>query len=231
MSDFDLVQAAVGHPSEIAPRMSRLVQQIPLDSPVVADHRGQNKSPLPTGMSCIVSHQPPCLRPAAELGVLQKKMKRIGIIATVVWTMVLASIVCHSIWTVNVVLTTSANHTESTHTLYRHMFISQGRDVLLAIAALLASVFVARSTRQGPLIIMTVVAVLALLLWGVPFVTSLPQTNRTFSVLRPWTPAHSVLLWHAFLEPGVRCLLACVGIACGIAGIKMQRRCDGQLAK
>ena len=76
MSDFDLVQAAVGHPSEIAPRMSRLVQQIPLDIPVVADHRGQNKSPLPTGMSFIVSHQPLSCRPAAGLHVRKNEFKR-----------------------------------------------------------------------------------------------------------------------------------------------------------
>ncbi len=153
-------------------------------------------------------------------------MKRIGIIATVVWTMVLASIVCHSIWTIYVVQTTSANYMD---TFYRRMFILQGRDVLLAAAVLLAAVFVARSARQTPLIIMTVLAALALLLWSVPFVTSLPHTYRTFSVQRPWTPKHSVLLWHAFIEPGVRCLLTCVGLACGIAGIKMQRRRDGQL--
>ena len=109
------------------------------------------------------------------------------------------------------------------------MFISEGRDVLLAVIALVASVFVARSTRQTPLVIITVVAALALLLWGAPFVTSLPQTNRTFCVLRPWTSAHSVLLWHAFIEPGVRCLLTCVGLACGIAGLKIERRRDERL--
>ena len=148
-------------------------------------------------------------------------MKRIGIITVVVWTLVLTSIVCHSIWSIHVVRTTSANIMDR---FYLHMFISQGRDLLLAAAVLLAAIFSARSTRQTPLIIMTVVAALALLLWGLPFVTSLPHTNRTFSVIRPWTPKHSVLLWHAFIEPGVRCLLTCIGLACGIVGIKMQNK-------
>ena len=70
MSGSDLVQAAVVLPGENGPQISRLVQQISLDIPVVADDRRQNKSQLPTGMSSIVSHQPLPCRPAAELHVL-----------------------------------------------------------------------------------------------------------------------------------------------------------------
>jgi len=72
MSDFDLSQAAVGLAGENAPKISRLVQQISLEIRVVADQGRQNKSPLPTGMSSIVSQQQPRIRPAAELGVLSE---------------------------------------------------------------------------------------------------------------------------------------------------------------
>jgi len=70
MSASDLVSAAVRHPSKNAAKFSRMVQQIPLDIQVVGDHRRQNKSPLPTGMSFIVSHQPLSSSPAAGLYVL-----------------------------------------------------------------------------------------------------------------------------------------------------------------
>ena len=72
MSGSDLVQAAVVLPGENAPQISRLVQQISLEIRVVADQGRQNKSPLPTGMSSIVSQQQPRIRPAAELGVLPR---------------------------------------------------------------------------------------------------------------------------------------------------------------
>jgi len=73
MSASDLVYAAVGHPSENAPKISRQVQQIALDIPIVGDHRRQNKSPLPTGISFIVSHQLLSSSPAAGLHVRQTK--------------------------------------------------------------------------------------------------------------------------------------------------------------
>jgi len=76
MSASDLVSAAVGLPSENAPKISRQVQQIALDIPVVGDHRRQNKSPLPTGMSSIVSHQPLSSSPAAGLHVSSTKQHR-----------------------------------------------------------------------------------------------------------------------------------------------------------
>ena len=69
MSASDLVSAAVGLPSENAPKISRQVRQIALDIPVVGDHRRQNKSPLPTGMISIVSHQPLPSSSAAGLDV------------------------------------------------------------------------------------------------------------------------------------------------------------------
>jgi len=57
MSGADLVQAAVMLPGENAPQISRLVQQISLDIPVVGDDRRQNKSPQPTGISIANSNQ------------------------------------------------------------------------------------------------------------------------------------------------------------------------------
>ena len=71
MSVFDLIPAAVGLPGENAPIISRQVQQIALNIPIVGDHRRQNKSPLPTGISFIVSHQLLSSSPAAGLHVRQ----------------------------------------------------------------------------------------------------------------------------------------------------------------
>ena len=72
MSDSDLVPAAQGLPGESAPNIFRLVQRISPDIPVVADNKRQNKTPLPTGMSSVVSPQLLDLRPAAGLDVRQK---------------------------------------------------------------------------------------------------------------------------------------------------------------
>jgi len=104
------------------------------------------------------------------------------------------------------------------------MLISEGRDVFLAVSGLVASIFVGWSIRRTPAVILTVAATLSLIFWGVSFATALRHTDGTFFDIRPWTLTHSILFWHAFVEPGVRCLLAGVGLACGIAGITASKK-------
>lgn len=151
-------------------------------------------------------------------------MKRIGTIAVITWSLVLASLVAHGAWSHHTVETLPSYKGTDTPRLHKLMLISEGRDVLLAVGALLASVFVARSTRRAPSIILIVVAGLAVLSWGATFITALRYTDRTFFALRPWSSAHFVLFWHAFLEPGFRWMLAGVGCACGIVAIRRTTR-------
>jgi hypothetical protein len=162
--------------------------------------------------------------PTEICDVLREKMKRIGTIAVIVWCLVLASLVAHGAWSHYTVETVPSYKGTDTPRLHSLMLISEGRNALLAVGALLASIFIARSTRRAPSIILTVVAGFAVLLWGASFITALRYTDRTFFALRPWSSTHFVLFWHAFLEPGVRWLLAGVGFACGIMAITRMKR-------
>ena len=146
-------------------------------------------------------------------------MKRIGTIAVIVWCLVLALLVAHIAWSHYTVETVQPCKGIDTPRLHKLMLIPEGRDALLAAGALLASIFIARSTRRAPSITLIVVAGLAVLLWGGSFITALRYTDRTFFAQRPWSSTHLVLFWHAFLEPGLRWLLAGVGFVCGIMAI------------
>jgi len=150
-------------------------------------------------------------------------MKRIGNIAIVVWGVALASILVHAIWAHHSVQVSAAHNATPSPRIHMLMLISEVRDVLLVVAALIASVFMSRTTRRRPAIVMVVVAILALLLWGASFLTALRHTDRTFFALRPWHSTHFVLFWHAFLNPGLQCLLAAMGLVCGIMGITRNR--------
>jgi len=151
-------------------------------------------------------------------------MKRIGMIAVLAWSLILASLVVHAAWAHHSLALSPANHRPPKATVHRLMLVSEGRDAVLAIVGLVAAAFVGRSSRRAPAVTVTAVAALALLLWGASFVTAVRHTDRTFFGFRPWTSTHSILLWHAFLESGVRCLLTTVGLTCGIAGMTMNKR-------
>ena len=140
------------------------------------------------------------------------------------WCAVLVSVVIHAAWAHHNVASSSANYRPPKPTVHRLMLVSEGRDAILAAAGLLAALLAARSGRRTPAVVMTVVAALAFLLWGASFVTAFRHTDRTFFALRPWSSAHFVLLWHAFLEPGFRWLLAGIGFACGIMAITRLKR-------
>lgn len=147
-----------------------------------------------------------------------------GKITIAVWGAVLASVVIHAAWAHHSVASSSSSYSAPKPTVHRRMLISEGRDAILAAAGLLAAVVAVRSGRQTPAVVMTVVAALAFLLWGASFVTALRHTDRTFFALRPWSSTHFVLLWHAFLEPGLRWLFAGVGFAFGIMAITRLKR-------
>jgi hypothetical protein len=151
-------------------------------------------------------------------------MKRIGIIAIFVWVAVLVLVVIHAAWAHHSVQASAAHYTTPTSKIHMVMLISEGSDALLAAGALVASLFLLRSTRRAPSIALTVIAMLALLEWSVSFAASLQHTDRTFFALRPLTGMHIVLFWHAYLDTALRCLLAGVGLVCGIIGITKNRR-------
>ena len=154
--------------------------------------------------------------PLAIMTLMRKKMKRIGIIATVAWVIVLASLIARAVWVHHAVQASSASYTVPTPTVHRLLLIAEGRDVLLAVGVLIASVFVGRSALRAPAITLIAFAAITCVLWSASFITSVVHTDRTCFTMRPWSSAQVILFWHVCLEPGFQCLLAGIGLACGI---------------
>lgn len=151
--------------------------------------------------------------------VLREEMKRIGTIAVTAWGIALVAILVHAMWAHHSVAASAAHNPTPSPRIHMLMLISEGRDALLVLAALVSSVFMMRSSRRGPAVVMAVVAAVALLIWTTSFLSALRHTDRTFFALRPWRSTHFILFWHAFLDPAVQCLLAGIGLVCGIIGI------------
>jgi len=152
-------------------------------------------------------------------------MKRIGIVAVVIWATVLASVIVHAVWAHHALAaSTAAYQPLMKGDVHRRMLIPEGRDAVLALTALIASVFVVRSARRTPSAILTVIALLAFLQWGVSFLTVLRHTDRTpFNTLGSQMFRFD-LFWHTFLQPGAQCLLAGAGLVCGIMGVVRNRK-------
>ena len=160
------------------------------------------------------------------------RMKLLAIICIATWVVVLVLLSSRAIWAHRTLAATTGSaptidasgQSIPEARLHTLMLVSEIRDFVLALVPLIAAVVFIHSHRRVSLIVMTVSAVLCLLVWVPSLVIVLCHTD-----ISPFTTPNSstflsTLFRHPFLERGLRCLLAGVGLVCAAMGLSMRQR-------